>query len=653
MALIIRKDIILENQMNLSKILLSALLVLNLEASDDINIDDLLHNIEIKTDLSAKTKLENGGISYIYTREDIRKMQAHNLKDILKSTYPMGYSENEYGYADSYTSGNGIPFVSSSIKIYIDNQEITTGLYGSGFMLYGNMDIDFVDHIEVYGGNPTFEYSSEPAFSIIKLYSKTAQKDGGTKLALGAGSYGAKYLNMHNANELKNGWSYFTYGSLNDNKRKRYKHYNSTLSRDSKTAHLFASLSKKNNKILFDVIREKKDAFIGQSIFATPLVNEHKNDYLHIGYDTKYNNLAFLASFEQLNNRTNFQDANKDKVLTLNQNQTLNRPYSLKFDTDSQVYTLGIKYHLNFEQNRLLIGSKYREKHYKFDIETLNDTLQSDSKNDKQTIATIFLENQYIISQNSILTSGIMGTQVKNNYSVQNDDLLSYRFGYTYANKQWVSKTIVSQLEFSLDPYLVNNSLYLLHPTQKLDKEQQSIYMQNVKYQQDNYLHEAIFSYVKEKNKLMSDTTTRRLDTYRHTIKSTSLAYRYKMDYRSDDNIEFTIGKNKIKNIPIVNSMNQYSATLRNFNRYKKFDFFNEILYYRNDIKKKDYFDYTLSIIYHKTDDLSISLKGTNLLNKARESQYYALSPDTFQQDAPLSISPIDQSIMLSLEYTF
>ncbi len=638
----------------INKILLTALLVLNIEASDDVNVKDLLHSIETKTDLSEKTKLENGGISYIYTREDIKRMQAHNLKDILKSTYSMGYNENSYGYPDTYTTGVTLPFVSSSIKIYIDNQEITTGLYGSGLILYGNMDIDFVDHIEVYSGNPTFEFSSEPAFTIIKLYSKMAQRDGGTKIALGEGSYGSKYLNIYNANEIENGWSYFTYASVNDNKRKKYKNHNSTLSRNSKTAHLFASLSQKNNKILFDAIGEKKDAFIGPSVFATPLVNEHKNSYFHIGYDTKYKNLDLLASFEQLKNITNFQDANKKTALFLNQNSSLNLPYSLKSNADAQVYTIGLKYHLDFEENKLLFGSKYREKHYKFNTGVLNDDLYVDSKNNKQTIATISLENQYSISNNSIFTLGIMGTQVKNNYSVQDDNLLSYRMGYTYTNKQWVSKTIVSHLEFSLDPYLiVNGSLYLLHPTKKLSKEQQSLYMENIKYSQNNYSHEVILGYLKTKDRLMPDSTTGLLNPYKSTIKMTSLYYMFKMDYRNDDNVEFTIKNNHIKNIQSIKTINQYNAMLRNFNRYKKFDFFNEIIYYRDDIRKKNYCDYTLGITYHKSDDLGISLKGTNILNKAKESQYFALNPDTFQQDTPLSISPIDQSIILSLEYTF
>ena len=580
-------------------------------------------------------------------------MQAHNLKDILKSTYPLGYNENSYGYADPYSFGNAIPFVSSSVKIYIDNQEITTGLYGSGIILYGNMDIDFVDHIEVYNGNPTFEYSSEPAFSIIKLYSKTAQKDGGTKISLRGGSYGSKQLSMHNANEMENGWSYLLYGSVNDNRRKKYNNHNSTLSRDSKTAHLFGSLYKGNHKIFLDIIKEKKDAFVGPGIFATPLVNEHKNEYLHIGYDTKFKNFSFLASYSQLDNTTDFQDANKDSIVFVNTMKSLNIPYAISSDTSSQVYTLGIKYHLNFEKNRLLIGSKYREKHFSFDNVLINNTPRPQSKNDKQTVTTLFLENQYNISQNSIFTSGIMGTQVKNNYSVQDDDLLSYRLGYTYTNKNWISKTIASYLEFSLDPYMINNSLYLLHPTKELDQEQQSIYMEDIQYQQNNYFHEVILSYAKVKNRLMPDTTTGLLDPYDNTIKLISLLYRFKMDYRSDDNVEFTIGNNKINNMPTVNSMNQYAATLRNFNSYKKFDFFNEILYFRDDISKKDYFDYTLGIIYHQSDDLSISLKGTNILNKTMESHYAALNPQTFQQDTPLSIAPIDQSIMLGLEYSF
>ena len=68
---------------------------------DETNIDGLLKDIEVKTDLSSKTKMENGGISYIYTRNMLDNMQEHNLKDVLKSTYPFKYKENVFGLPDS------------------------------------------------------------------------------------------------------------------------------------------------------------------------------------------------------------------------------------------------------------------------------------------------------------------------------------------------------------------------------------------------------------------------------------------------------------------------------------------------------------------------------------------------------------------------
>ena len=123
-----------------------------------------------KRDLSEKTKLENSGIRTIYTRDELNRMQVHYLKDILKVLYPINYRENYFGVTDPYNPNTKVPFMSGSIKVYIDDQEILDGIYGSGLSVYGNMDIDFVDHIEIYFGIPTYQYSTEPAVMLIKLY---------------------------------------------------------------------------------------------------------------------------------------------------------------------------------------------------------------------------------------------------------------------------------------------------------------------------------------------------------------------------------------------------------------------------------------------------------------------------------------------------
>ncbi len=624
----------------INKLLLIGLFACNTAFADDFNIDNLLNNIEKKSDLSEKTKLENGGVSYIYTREDITRMQAHNLKDILKSTYPFGYNENNFGISDPFAVKTAVPYMSSRLKIYIDNQELSTGLYGSGLFIYGNMDIDFVDHIEIYAGNPTLEFSTEPAFTIIKLYSKVAQKDEGSKIAIGVGSRGSKSISGYDTEELDNQWSYFAYSSLIDDNRKQYQNGNATLSRDSNTKHFFGKFYKDNQNILVDIIKKDQDAFIDSSLFATPKDSNIKTTYAHIGYDTKNDNLDFLISFDKHDTKTNFED--------------LNKPYSTKTDSASEVYTIGLNYHLNFNSNRLLAGLKYRLKHFVYDTVKVNNIDLPKSGHDQQVAQTAFIENQYTIASNKILTTGVSYSQVTNNHSIQDDNLFAYRFGYTYTNKNLISKTTASYLEVSLDPYLVN-SIYLNNPTKKTDKAKQNIYMQNIKYKKDSNQYELIASYIKVQNQLMPSVTTGLLEAYKKDLKIRSVLGRYTKEYNGYDKLEFATGVNIIKNLPMISKdFKQYSSTIRNLNTFGKYDIFNEILYYKDNIYKKDFYDYSAGVRYHHSDDLTISLKGTNLLDKAKTTSYTRQKiTNSLEQDTPLEISPIDKKVMITMEYTF
>jgi len=623
-----------------------SLITTNTIYAEDLSVDDLLKDIATKTDLSEKTKLENGGISYIYTRDDIQKMQAHNLKDILKSTYPFGYNENNFGISDPYSLNKAIPYMSSSIKIYIDNQEITSGLYGSGLILYGNMDIDFVDHIEVYSGNPTFAFSVEPGFTIIKLYSKVAQKDEGSKIVSTLGSYGKKGLNAYTTDFLENDWSYFSYINLIDDKRRKYYNDNSTLSRDSKIKHFVGTLTKENQHILLDAISKNADSFIDSSISATPKEATIDTQYLHIGYDTVFEYLSFLISYDQYDTQSFFEDNNRDIL------QTNNLLFSTKTDSKSEVYTTGLKYNINIYNNNILMGGKYRLKHFVYDTLQFNYVDVPKHDHTQQTTSTIFFEDQYKNYNNSILTSGISYSQVRNNNSVQDDDLFSYRLGYTYTTNKIVSKTVASHLEVSLDPFLIN-SIYLENSTSKIATTKTNLILQNIKYKNNSNMYEILASYMDVKDSLVPNTTTGLLQNSEKNLIITSALTRYIKRYNSYNKFEITVGMNKIEHLPSIPVVYEYSSTIKNFCSYKRFDIFNELLFYTNDNTKTNYYDYTFAIKYHKTDDLSFGLKATNILDKAPETNYSVVNLETLQPTTPLMISPIDRAIMLTMEYTF
>ena len=637
----------------IDKIFLGGLLISNMLFADDLNIDNLLTNIEKKSDLSEKTKLENGGVSYIYTREDLIKMQAHNLKDVLKSTYPFGYSENRYNFPDPYAISSNAPFMSSSIRIYIDDQEITNGFYGSGIITYGDIDINFVDHIEVYSGNPTFEYSSEPAFTIIKLYSRVAQKDEGSKIGARVGSRGSNEFYAYDTQELDNGWSYFSYISGKNLKRKKYNNSDSTLSRDTDARHFFGSFYNDNNKILIDGIKQQKDMFMGPSAFATPQTTTGDIDFIHIGYNGYKDNLSYLATYDRYDGVIKFQDKNSNIIKQLNNSPYILQalPYMLRGKFKSDTYTIGLKYKINLENSNLLVGSKYRYKYFKPDI-ILNNTQTPNSPHDTQTIASAFAEYQYNIADNKIATLGVSQMAVRNNASPQDDNLLSYRAGYTYTNKKLISKTIYSHLEMTLDPYMVGSDM-LVNPTQKVPITKQNLFLQNIKYNQDKNRYEIVGSYIISQNQLMPDPTKNgKLAAYSDDLKISSFLGRYTKEYRVYDKIEFDLGVNYVEGLPIpFNNLFQYSAIIRSFNTLGKFDLFNELLYYMDSYKKRDVYDYSAGIIYHKTDDLSFSIKGVNIFDKAKKSEYRFVTPTMEQQS--LSVSSIDRAVIFSMEYTF
>ena len=119
------------------------------------------------------------------------------------------------------------------------------------------------------------------------------------------------------------------------------------------------------------------------------------------------------------------------------------------------------------------------------------------------------------------------------------------------------------------------------------------------------------------------------------------------------DKLELSLGINDGTNIPYIGNLREQTATIKNFNIYKNFDFFNELIYYKNDNNKDNSYDYNLAISYHYTDDLVFSIKGINILDKARKINYTVLDIENMPNVENIAIPSIDRKVLLTMEYTF
>jgi hypothetical protein len=143
------------------------------------------------------------------------------------------------------------------------------------------------------------------------------------------------------------------------------------------------------------------------------------------------------------------------------------------------------------------------------------------------------------------------------------------------------------------------------------------------------------------------------LDNYNKKSSFKSILTRWTHQYNDYDKFFVTMAMLKRDNIPIIKHKEEKRVVLRNINTYAKFDIFNELLYARDSINKKSYYDYSAGVKYHHSNDLIISLKGENLLNKAPVMKYGRINPTTFQKESPLEVAPIDRKITVEFEYLF
>ena len=99
--------------------------------------------------------------------------------------------------------------------------------------------------------------------------------------------------------------------------------------------------------------------------------------------------------------------------------------------------------------------------------------------------------------------------------------------------------------------------------------------------------------------------------------------------------------------------MEGYGGYLSFINSYESLDFYNNIVWQKYSIDNVNSFEWTSSISWEATQNLTLTLKGENLLNKAEKSDIIRINPLLGTLSSPLSYQLTDRRILLELEYTF
>ena len=600
------------------------------------DVEKLLNNFSHKNTLSQKTIDENKGHLVLFTREKLEKMHARTLKDVFKTTPVIYYHENRYGLPDPLSGGTFEPYLSNFIRLYIDGVEITQGWAGSGLVLYGDVNIDFVDHIEFYYAVPSFETSVEPAYLTIFLYSKDPKRDSGGKFSLLGGSRGYNNQTI-NFGEQKEDYSYMVNYSHTNSKRENIDNgTEKPLSRDFERTQLFSYIKTEDQIFHLQVMKKETDSLAGLSLDATPLVSEV--DYLNIHMDYGINlseHWRAQFAYDWLES-----DARQEDDFPL---VYMGDVFGNTFNAISKnsTYSAELTYKKKIKKHSITAGLKGRVK--ELDSVFIEGYGNLPLTFNRESIWSVFFQDQYELSKTELLTLGVEYSKIYRNSIVDDDDLVQLRLGYIFTSKYWSYKTYLYRAMFATDPL----SQYYDYQNLNNNTPQTTIALtQELAYSNNTYKIRFMLLLMQDEDGLIKNQDSGK-------TKYSFVILNYDYAFNIDNKINLQLYYGHYKDIFDFDKLEDFSGYLSFTNSYEKFDFYNGLVWHQNSINYQNYFDLTSSVTWNINESLTLTLKGDNLLDKAKKTSMFRVDPATGSMLTPLEISPIDRRITLELEYLF
>ena len=601
-------------------------------------MDRLLQDYKEASELSKKTKDENRGHLTIFTRDDLERMQVETLKDLLKSLRFSRYLENRLGDADLFNS-DPLIFNSKSIRIYINEHEMVIPATGSGFFLFGNIDLDFVDHVEIYQGFPSFDFAIEPASVVVKLYTKSAERDAGSRIRGMVASRGSHKENLYTAGFTKESdAAYFLYLNHTKNNRKRYRLGDNSLSRDQKTDHLYASLEKGNHTVEMQVLFQKSDTFLGPLPYAVPKSTYGNRKFFNLAY-------SYLSSDKSVSLHASY-------ILShMRQNDSYQPALPLIFgghshferDKQSEVLTLLAKKKHTIGRHALAIGAQYRQKSFVLDNYRVDNIVNPFSQPyDQEKIYSLFLEDNINLSESDLLGISLMHQHYHRNKKMKDITAPQVRLSYIHAKEHFTAKTFYSRREMMPEP-IMTASMHIGNPD--LTAEKVTLISQEFDYHKRSIDSKVVVGksctkgYLYPGNRGVIENSRKDLSLL---FTSFEMAYLF----REKDRLRFAWNRVKVSG---KLDMTLQSYTLQMLNTVGRFDLFNELVVNKGYGVVDDGYDYSAGIRYQATKDLHIELKGENILDSGLKRKYFYALPAADQIEVPV----VERKFMLSMEYLF
>ncbi len=623
------------------KYLLLFLLFTSFLFSQELVLDNLLKKYEDSESLYKQTKKESAGYLLVYSREDLETMQAYTLKDVMKTVRLYTIQVNSVGALKTTKVASGKSAI-TPIKLYIDNFEVTTVVQGNALDMYGDMDLYFVDHIEIYQGGSSIAFGNEPGSMVIRLYSKDPTRENSRSAQFSVDTKSGGNLRAVDAGTMGE-YEYLIYADAAKTDFDTYTRRGEELSRDAKRYQAHFKLSKKNDfEIELDGIINKSDIFNG---FGTaPIGDDTTRAYGYINA-TKFfeNNLkvSLAASYE------NKKFDNSDLYGVKMANGQIGNNFNA--DINSNTYKATIEKKFVSGKHDLLLGFQFQQnKISSKSYSGINFTPIWGP--DKLDIYMLYLEELYNFNESNLLAFSAKVDYYNDNGGNDSTEY-STRLGYISILND-VFKTKLFAIRRYIYPTMLQTSFAppTYYPNPNLDSTNIDMLTGELEYNDD--ISRLVFGYAYKEiddAQVMSPIT-------KSYVNKNSKVYFNRYYIRGEHKFDLN---NKLVLEFFKAYADKYTSPgsgglIQLFNKIGKFSIYNELVYRESydldtptttNIQMDAGYDYTLSVSYPITRDIIVKLKGENLFDDAAET--------LIDDKGYVKVPAVERRGMLTMEYTF
>ncbi len=611
------------------------------------SLDSLLDSYKQESDLSNKTKNESAGNLILYTRDDLDRMQVESLKDILKSLRGYPYRRNRLGQTDIFNQ-DPISNYSKGIRIYLNENELLHAISGSGLRIFGDIEMDFIDHVEIYQGFPSFEFGVEPATIVIRLYTKSAEHDQGGRVKLNVGTHGSSKQNVYYTNQ-EDDLKYSVYANHSNENNDKYEHDGETLGRDTETNRFYGSLANANHHLELHAMESKSEAFLSSLFGNIPQSSSIESYYINASLDSRFMDDSLRLNISYINALNDFSsqyNPTKPSLLPINTAPYFVETTSYDKKLKESILTVKLNKKWKVDNQEISCGIQYRDKKFEF-IDLKLDGLPQDVSQvySDENVYSVFIQDMISLNENNLISVSLMG-QLYDRIGIEDQYTTQFRLGYIYTNDAWVAKTFISHQEFASEPYMIVSPYY---GNSLLEAEVYSAIFQEISYKTPRTLSKLILGHGINENLPILDSNFQ-IQNAQEDIKSFYATLEFTYLFNKNDKLELHTNYTYFEPLADFRPTNHYHNYIRMLNTRNKFDIFNELVINGGYDYVSTGYDYSAGIKYHVNKDLHINIKGENLLNKSLEQRFVnKITPVLDTIIVPI----IERKVTIGMEYLF